>query len=282
MNTRNRLELTWVGKDQRPRLEPRILLEEPEFSYHAAARRNTADQFDNLLIHGDNLLALRALEAEYAGKVKCIFIDPPYNTGSAFTHYDDGLEHSLWLSMMRDRLEILRGLLREDGSIWITIDDNEAHYLKVLCDEVFGRRSFVANVVWQKRTSRENRAAIGSAHDNILVYARESVERFKSVRNRLSPKDEGYSNPDGDPRGDWKSIPFTAQGFRKNQMYEIRTPSGKTVFPPKGRCWGATESVFKQHLSNNLVYFPKGGDGRPRIKQFPEDASGLLISVEPQ
>ncbi len=141
---KTKLELTWIGKDQRPRLEPRILLEEPGQSYHADKRYSENDQFDNMLIQGDNLLALKALEQEYTGKVKCIFIDPPYNTGNAFEQYDDGLEHSIWLSLMRDRLEILRRLLSEDGSLWISIDDNEAHYLKVLCDEIFGRRNFVS------------------------------------------------------------------------------------------------------------------------------------------
>ena len=135
--SRQKLELTWIGKDQRPRLEPRILLEDPKRSYHAKQRVADGDLFDNQLIKGDNLLALKALEAEFAGKVKCVFIDPPYNTGSAFTHYDDGLEHSIWLGLMRDRLGIIRRLLADDGSLWITIDDNEAHYLKVMCDEVF-------------------------------------------------------------------------------------------------------------------------------------------------
>jgi adenine-specific DNA-methyltransferase len=147
-NNKQKLELTWIGKENRPRLEPRILLEDPEKSYHAPHRISDKDIFDNRLIFGDNLLALKALEQDYAGGIKCIFIDPPYNTGSAFTHYDDGLEHSLWLTMMRDRLEILQRLLAENGSIWITIDDNEAHYLKVLCDEVFGRVNFVANCLW--------------------------------------------------------------------------------------------------------------------------------------
>jgi adenine-specific DNA-methyltransferase len=139
MNERKqRLELTWIGKENRPRLEPRILLEDEEKSYWARQRVSEKDIFDNRLIFGDNLLALKALEQEFAGKIKCIFIDPPYNTGSAFAHYDDGVEHSIWLSLMRDRLELLRSVLSEDGSIWITIDDNEAHYLKVLCDEIFG------------------------------------------------------------------------------------------------------------------------------------------------
>ena len=135
-----RLELTWIGKDIRPRLEPRILLEDSEKSYHAAERHSDADIFDNMLIHGDNLLALKALEQDFSGKVKCIYIDPPYNTGSAFEHYDDGVEHSLWLSLMRDRLEILWKLLSKDGSLWITVDDTESHYLKVLCDELIGRK----------------------------------------------------------------------------------------------------------------------------------------------
>ena len=161
MTKKQKLELTWVGKENRPRLEPRILIEDPAKSYHAAARVTDNDIFDNVLIHGDNLLALKALEAEYAGKVKCVFIDPPYNTKSAFgDFYDDGLEHSIWLGLIRDRLEIIRRLLSDDGSLWITIDDNEAHYLKVLCDEIFGRPNFVASAVWQKRYSRENREAI--------------------------------------------------------------------------------------------------------------------------
>lgn len=147
---KQRLELTWIGKDVRPKLEPRILLEDPERSYHAQHRVTDNDIFDNRLIHGDNLLALKALEQEFTGKVKCIYIDPPYNTGSAFEHYDDGVEHSIWLSLMRDRLELLRGLLREDGSLWVNLDDNEAHYFKVMCDEVFGRKNFVASVIWEK------------------------------------------------------------------------------------------------------------------------------------
>ena len=147
---KQKLELNWIGKENRPRLEPRILLEDQGKTYHAKHRVTGKDIFDNRLIFGDNLLALKALESEFTGKVKCVFIDPPYNTGSAFTHYDDGLEHSIWLSLMRDRLEIIRRLLSEDGSLWITIDDNEAHYLKVLCDEVFGRGNFLSNLFGKK------------------------------------------------------------------------------------------------------------------------------------
>lgn len=269
MTRKAKLELTWVGKDERVRLEPRVLVED-------AARSYGDPDAENMLIFGDNLLALKALEQDFAGRIKCIFLDPPYNTGSAFTHYDDGLEHSIWLTMMRDRLAVLWTLLRDDGSIWMTIDDNEAHYLKVLCDEVFGRTAFVANIVWQKRTSRENRAAVGSAHDHILLYAKKGAVAWKDVRNRLPPNESGYANPDNDPRGPWRSIPFNAQGYRANQMYDIETPSGAVVQPPKGRCWGATEPVFRGLLADNKVYFPKGGAGRPRIKQFAGEEKGLV------
>jgi adenine-specific DNA-methyltransferase len=150
-------------------------LEDPAKSYHAKHRVGESDIFDNHLIFLDNLLALKALKQEFTGKVKCLFIDPPYNTGSAFTHYADGVEHSIWLSLIRDRLEIIRRFLSDDGSLWITIDDNEAHYLKVLCDEIFGRRNFLANVVWQKRTSPDNRLRLGNAHDHVLVYGKTAL-----------------------------------------------------------------------------------------------------------
>lgn len=155
-NKKQRLELTWIGKDDRPHLEPRILLEDEELSYHASARVTDRDIFDNVLIRGDNLLALKALEQEYTGKVKCVFIDPPYNTGSAFEHYDDGIEHSLWLSLMRARLELLWKFLDSDGSLWITIDDTEGHYLKVLCDEICGRKNFVSTIVWENFYGRSS------------------------------------------------------------------------------------------------------------------------------
>src|SRR6202142_4148696 len=165
-----KLELTWIGKENRPRLEPRILLEDPILSYHASHRVTDHDIFDNHLIFGDNLLALKALEQEFSGKVKCVFIDPPYNTGSAFEHYDDGVEHSLWLSLIRDRIDIIYKLLSKEGSLWITIDDNEVHYLKILCDEIFGRQNFVASMVWEKDSGRKNDSVISNSHDYVLLY----------------------------------------------------------------------------------------------------------------
>lgn len=230
----------------------------------------------NMLVQGDNLDALKALLPFYAGQVKCIYIDPPYNTRSAFEHYDDNLEHSRWLAMIWPRLELLRELLAEDGSIWVSIDDNEGHYLKVIMDEVFGRRNFLAEIIWQKRTSRENRAAIGSSHDVILAYGKTSIQEWKSVRNPLPPNANGYSNIDNDPRGPWRSIPFSAQGYRPNQMYIITSPDGTRHEPPRGRCWGATEPVFLQHLEEGRVYFPRGGSGKPRIKQYMGEEAGLV------
>ena len=146
MNNKPKLELTWIGKDQQPKLEPRILIEDTEKSY---GDKNT----ENMLIYGDNLLALKAIEQDYAGKIRCIYIDPPYNTGNAFEHYDDNLEHSIWLNLIKPRIELIRNLLNEEGTLWISIDDDESHYLKVLCDEIFGRNNFVANVIWEKKFS---------------------------------------------------------------------------------------------------------------------------------
>ena len=270
-----KLELTWIGKEDKPRLEPRILLEDATKSYHAGTRVSENDIFENRLIFGDNLLALKSLEQEFAGKIKCIFIDPPYNTGSAFEHYDDGLEHSVWLSLMRDRLEVIRRLLSNHGSLWITIDDNEVHYLKVLCDEVFGRANFVANVIWEKRTSRENRRVFSFNHDHLLVYAREK-SIFDQTRNALGLNEEvlaRYKNPDGDPRGPWQSVSANAQAGHgtASQFYKLRLPSGRTIDPPKGRCWLYTKEKMQREIAANNIWFGADGDNAPRVKKFLRD-----------
>jgi adenine-specific DNA-methyltransferase len=265
MTTKGKLELTWVGKENRPRLEPRILVEDPALSYGDPAA-------ENMLIHGDNLLALKALEQDFAGTVKCIYIDPPYNTGSAFTHYDDGLEHSIWLTMMRDRLEILHRLLARSGSIWIAIDDNEAHYLKVLCDEIFGRRNFVATVIWEKRTSRENRRVFSFNHDYILVFAADR-DRFEETRNLLPLSDEvkgRYRNPDNDLRGPWQSISANAMAGHgtESQFYQLRTPAGVLLDPPPGRCWVYTQPRMEEEIAKGNIWFGKSGKSVPRVKRF--------------
>jgi adenine-specific DNA-methyltransferase len=269
---KQKLELTWIGKENRPRLEPRILLEDPEKSYLAKQRVSDKDIFDNRLIFGDNLLALKALEQEFAGKVKCIFIDPPYNTGYAFTHYDDGVEHSIWLSLMRDRLELLRRLLNNDGSIWITIDDNEAHYLKVLCDEIFGRANFVATIVWEKRTTRENRRVFSFRHDFVLIYAKDKAA-FDSIRNPLPLTEEvisRYKNPDNDPRGPWQSISANAQEGHAtpSQFYTLTAPNGKRHDPPRGTCWRYNKGKMEQEIAAGNIWFGANGNGVPRIKRF--------------
>lgn len=266
-----KLELTWVGKYDEKVVEPRILVEDKSKSYGDPSS-------ENMLIHGDNLIALQALQQDFAGKVKCIYIDPPYNTGYAFTQYDDSVEHSIWLSLMRSRLLLLKNLLIEDGSIWISIDDDEQAYLKVLCDEVFGRVNYVATMVWQKRTSPDMRAVISDGHEYILVYAKDK-EAFKKTRNKLPLSEEqaaSYSNPDNDPRGPWTSADYTAQGFRPNQMYTITTPGGATYTPPEGKCWKNIESVFLEQVEDNRIWFGADGCGMPRRKTFLSEHEGVI------
>ena len=278
---KTKLELTWIGKDERPRLEPRILLEDKERSYHAEHRVSDDDIFDNILIKGDNLLALKALEQEYAGKVKCIYIDPPYNTGSAFSHYDDGVEHSLWLSLMRDRLSILRRLLAQNGSIWINIDDAEGHYLKVLCDEIFGRGNFIGTVTWQKTTSIHNNATLfSSSTDFILAYAAD-IQFFTMGRIPRSDRNLGdYTNPDNDPRGPWASSPLhvsLTSGQRGRQyaatgtssgLFPIISPHGDEILPPRGRCWAYSETSIREFEDQNLIWWGRNGRNQPRLKRF--------------
>jgi adenine-specific DNA-methyltransferase len=267
--SKTKLELTWIGKDKRPKLEPRILLEDPSLSYHAKHRVSDNDQFDNKLIFGDNLLALKALEQEYRGKVKCVFIDPPYNTGSAFTHYDDGLEHSIWLSLMRDRLEIIRSLLADDGSLWITIDDNEAHYLKVLCDEVFGRRNFVRNIVWQKKyTSANDAVGIPDSHDHILVY-RKTDKFSRNLLPRTDKQNSLYKYDDNDGRGSWRTDNLSVKTYSEAYDYEIQNPKTGVIYrPPAGRCWQTSDERMQKLIAENRIFWGKGGNGAPQLKRY--------------
>jgi adenine-specific DNA-methyltransferase len=284
MVTPTKLELAWIGKDHRPRLEPRILLEESQVSYHAPRRLTPSDVYDNRLIHGDNLLALKALEQEFSGKVRCIYIDPPYNTGAAFEHYDDGVEHSLWLSLMRDRLELLRRFLTDDGSLWISIDDNEVHYLKILCDELFGRQNFVGAMIWEKRTTRENRRVFSFNHDYVLLYAKNRFS-FEKSRNPLPLSDEvlaRYKNPDNDPRGPWQSVSANAQAGHAtaSQFYSLKLPSGRIIDPPKGRCWLYTEPRMREEIAAGNIWFGASGDSTPRIKKFLRESSDAGLTPE--
>lgn len=272
-HTLQKLELTWIGKGDEPKLEPRILIENPEYSY---GDPNTG----NMLIHGDNLLALKALEQDYAGKVKCIYIDPPYNTGNAFEHYDDGVEHSMWLNLMKPRLVLLRNLLTTDGSIWISIDDDESHYLKVLCDEVFGRRNFVSNVIWEKKFSPQNDAKwLSDSHDHILVYAKNKEIWRPNLLLRTNEMDSRYKNPDNDPRGVWTSSDFTVKTYNANCDYPITTPSGRVINPTQSRCWVSNKERFQELVNDNRIWFGANGDGVPRVKKFLTEVKGGVTSM---
>ncbi len=270
--------LTWIGKDEIPNLEPRILIEEPEKSYVGKKPGLT----DNRLIHGDNLLALKALEQEFAGKVKCICIDPPYNTGSAFSTYDDGLEHSIWLGLMRDRVERFRDLLSDDGSLWVFLDDNEAHYMKVLCDEVLGRQNFVQTVIWQRKASPANDAKwLSNDHDYILVYAK-NKETWRPYRlERSESQNSYYTNPDNDPRGPWNSVTYTCNKSadeRPNLYYAIKNPNtGKEIWPKRTAVWRCGQETHAENVANDLLYWGKDGkSASPRLKRFLEKAKPVV------
>ncbi len=224
---------------------------------------------ENVLIHGDNLEALKALLPYYAGKVKCVFIDPPYNTKSAFTHYDDNLEHAQWLSTLIPRLQVLRDLLADDGSIWVTIDDNEAHYLKVLMDDLFGRKNFVANMVWNSRKSKQNDAQVSLSHNHIIVYKKGDAFRM----NRTEVDASKFSNPDNDPNGDWVADPFDAPNIRPNLTYPILNPNtNEEYLPPQGRCWRTTPEEYKRYFAEGRIIFGKSGKSKPQLKRYLSEA----------
>jgi adenine-specific DNA-methyltransferase len=281
--SKTKLELTWIGKDKRPKLEPRILLEDPSKSYHASHKISDDDIFDNKLIFGDNLLALKALEQEYTGKVKCVFIDPPYNTGNAFEQYDDGIEHSLWLSLIRNRLELVKQLLSDDGTLWITIDDNELHYLKVLCDEVFGRNNFVSNIVWQKKYSKQNDAKwLSTSHDHIILYAKNKPAWKPNKIERSLDQLKGYKNVDDDPKGLWQSVVYTCSKTRKerpNLYYPIFHPkTGEEIYPSESRVWAYNQERHLKHVSEGCLWWGKNKEkDKPRLKSYLDDVGSGIV-----
>ncbi len=288
--------LNWIGKDavvnHHLQVPFHLLRDVPELACGEPGE-------GNLIVEGDNLTALKALLPYYAGQVKCIYIDPPYNTGNEGWVYNDNVKsplitawlgkavgkegetldrHDRWLCMMYPRLALLKRFLRPDGSIWISMDDSEAALLRVLMDDIFGRERFIACNVWQKRYSRENREAIGDVHEYLLVYAMDP-ERFKATRNLIPMTEKQlsiYKNPNKDPRGRWRSISLTAQGFRPNQMYEIVGPSGRKHRPPEGSCWKVIEPEFKRLLAADLLYFGKDGNGVPNRKRYLDEVEGVV------
>ena len=257
---------------------------------------------DNLIIHGDNLHALKALLPKYSGKIDCIYIDPPYNTGEEKWCYNDSVNsplmkewlkdsanpvdkedlerHDKWLCMMWPRLQLLKELLSDKGTIFISIDENEYMHLKTILNEVFGENSHVATIVWQKRYSRENREAIGDVHEYIVVYSLDPIN-FKNIRNLVDANEdqlEVYRNPNDDPRGRWRPIPMTAQAGHatKDQFYEIVAPGGKTHVPPKGRCWGIAQDTFEKLKNDGRIYFGQDGNSQPNIIRYLDEVEGFV------
>ena len=291
--------LNWIGKDavvtHHKDVPFRLLEPVPELSCGDAAS-------GNLIVQGDNLHALKALLPRYAGQVKCIYIDPPYNTGNEGWAYNDNVNspeirkwlgavvgkegetldrHDRWLCMMYPRLLLLKKFLKEDdGVIWISIDDAAVNLLRLLMDEIFGNGKFIACNVWQKRYSRENREAIGDVHEYVLVYAMNPA-RFKATRNKV-PIDEKqakvYRNTNNDPRGRWRPIPMTAQAGHAtpDQFYEITAPSGKKFRPTAGRCWGLAQATYEKLLAEGRIYFGKNGNSQPNVIRYLTEVEGVV------
>lgn len=284
MPNRQKLELTWIGKENRPKLEPRILLEDREKSYHASHRVRRHDLFDNYLIFGDNLLALKALEQEFAGKIKCIYIDPPYNTGAAFTHYDDSIEHSLWLSLMRDRLEILRRLLRRDGLIFCSIDTTELFHAGILFDEVFGRANRIELFVWKKSYGggAKSRYVVNQS-EFILCYAKE-IEEVPPLF--LPPEEKAlkyyrYKDEHYEARGPYRLQPLatTSNDERPNLRYPIKYKA-QDIWPEKQWQW-SEERVKKGIAANGIVFTERNGKVTVSYKQYLRDEEGEERRTKP-
>lgn len=301
-----RYEFTWVGK--------KSAIVEANKSIRKTLRPCPDksvdwDSTENLYIEGDNLDVLKLLQESYLGKVKMIYIDPPYNTGSDFIYRDNfttdsneyeeqigmideesgeklfkntdsnGRFHSEWCSMIYPRLMLARSLMTEDGAIFISIDDHEQDSLRKICDEVFGRSNFVGQFIWQRRTSPDMRKLVSTAHDYIVCYAKDTSNITAVINKvRLTEADaDNYKNPDNDPRGPWASSDFTAQGYRPNQMYEITTPGGAKYTPPEGRCWKNVESEFLKQCEEGRMWFGKDGMGIPRRKTYLSEREGKNV-----
>ena len=289
--------LEWIGKSKvinhHQDVPFRVL--ERKYSFDENGQHDEDNGSENMIIRGDNLEALKALLPRYEGRVKCIYIDPPYNTGNEGWIYNDNVNdpkikkwlgevvgkegedltrHDKWLCMMYPRLKLLQKLLADDGVIFISIDDNEQSNLRLICDEIFGANNFVESIVWQKRTSPDARKKLSSGHEYILIYAKNSQNDCFNLLDIEGKDAAKFKNPDNDPRGPWVSSDFTAQGWRPNQMYEITTPSGMKMLPPEGRCWRHLESVYKELLAEGRLWFGADGCGVPRKKTYLNEREG--------
>ena len=247
-----------------------------KFKFNAQFSKGN-ENCQNILIHGNNKNVLAELWPEYGSKIKCIYIDPPYNNGETYHYYDDNLAQGNWLKDIRQVLELLKPLLAKDGSIWISIDDSEMAYLRIEADRIFGRENFAGTIIWQQRKSRENRAVFSCNHEYILVYAKD-IKQFKKTR-RLLPVGEDfiknkYKNPDNDPRGPWQSVTANVQAGHAvaSQFYTVISPNGIKHNPPKGRCWIYNEERMQREIAEGNIWFGKDGSNTPRVKKFLKDA----------
>lgn len=234
-----------------------------------------------VIINGDNSIVLKDISKKYKNTVDCIYIDPPYNNGEEYDFYMDKSAHDIWIKYMKSILKLLKGLLKDDGSIWISIDDSEMHYLKILCDQIFGRDKFIATIVWQQRNTRENRKIFSNNHEYVLVYSPNPVQ-FKKRRNLLPITNEileRYSNPDNDPRGPWQSITANVQAGHAvpSQFYTITAPNGKRHKPPQGRCWVYNQEKMESEIEKGNIWFGLNGNGVPRIKKFISESKQGLV-----
>ena len=296
--------LNWIGKDKvvNHHLEVPFHVLERQYSFDENGQHQEDNGSENMIIHGDNLLALKSLLPKYEGKIKCIYIDPPYNTGEENWVYNDNVNdpqlqqwldkvvgkegedlsrHDKWLCMMYPRLKLLKRLMDiNNGTIFISIDENEFANLKFICNEIFGEKQHIATIAWQKRYSRENREAIGDAHEYIVVYA-SNKDCFKKSRH-LVPMDEKqskiYKNPNNDPKGRWRPIPMTAQAGHatKNQFYPITAPKGKIHYPPEGRCWSVMQETYIKLLEEGRIYFGKDQNSQPNIIRYLSEVPGVV------
>ena len=284
------VELVWTNKSPSPShaheyeceralIDDSSLCERPEVT--TTDPLGSGDICGKVVI-ADSLCALSAFDSfridDSRQPIRLVYIDPPYNTGRSFAQYDDAMPHSEWLSMLRERLQAVRPHLAHFASVWVHLDDGEQHRARCVLDEVFGENSFVATIIWQKRTTRESRSAFSSSHDYIHVYAPAGPQKWKRSRNRLPKSTSHLRNRDGDPRGPWADAPFTAPGYRANQQYTIVNPAGIPVRPPVGRSWYAIESTFEKLYEDGRIWFPKNGAGSPRIKIFAGELRGLVPS----
>ena len=270
---------TTLARDEVDRLlAPKVFVKAMRYSADGAKpAENFSD--DNLIIKGNNLLALASLKKIFAAKVKCIYIDPPFNTGSDSFGYNDRFNHSTWLTFMKNRLTLARELLKPDGSIWISIDDDEGHYLKVLADEIFGRVNFVATVIWEKKYSPQNDATwLSDSHDFILVYAKDKSIWRPNLLPRTEEMNARYKNPDNDPRGVWASDNLLRKDVQPSGLFTITTPAGRVCNPPTGTSWRFSQKKFLEMIAENRIWFGEDGKGVPRIKRFLSEVQGGAVS----